>query len=65
MILPASILSALICIALLGGVFGQLFVAAWAFVGAWLTLNTRSRGLFADCLFALLWPIHVWLEWRE
>lgn len=41
-----------------------MLILVWLAVGVWLVASTQSRGLFADVLFALLWPVYIYTDWR-
>lgn len=39
-----------------------IFLALYAAVGAIFLLRSKSRGFIADALFALLWPVYLYLH---
>lgn len=41
------------------------FCIIYLIIGATLTFLTQSRGLWADTIFTLLWPIYVYDDWRN
>jgi len=46
----------------------DFLIIGWLFVGTILSTVTESRGVWADLLFILLWPIHAFrtlMGWEE
>ena len=37
----------------------MIFLIAYLIPGIYMTATTRSRGILADFLFAILWPIYL------
>jgi len=45
----------------------QFLLAAlliYAMIGIWLVIASKSRGVIADVLFAALWPVYVYTDWK-
>jgi hypothetical protein len=38
---------------------------AYALVGLWFVVSTRSRGFVADVLFGALWPLYWYSDWKS
>lgn len=43
----------------------EALAVLYLWIGALLTFSTRSRGLRADILFTLLWPLYWYDDWRK
>jgi hypothetical protein len=42
-----------------------LITMVYLSIGVWLTMNTRSRGMVADAIFILLWPLYWFDDWKN
>lgn len=42
-----------------------IFAMAYACVSIFLIAASRSRGIVADILFGLLWPVYLYLDWKH
>lgn len=42
-----------------------IVVAIYFGIGLWFVFMTNSRGIVADALFALLWPLYWYDDWKN